>query len=175
MLAPVTPAPIFQRRIHGAGYGYRECFETGVFQPHQYDRALEGLLARHDFIDAARIAVRRLAAPFGLSDKARAAYLDCLRAHGGELARACAAAGESAALRFLLSLSVLSAQDIAAACDTAREKEQTAALSVLLAAAGQQQPKGRAKSVDLGQTAARQVGAPYENIPHSKEGPHAPK
>lgn len=149
VLEPVTPAHIFQRRIHGAGYGYRECFEASVFQPHQYDRALEGLLARHDFIDAARIAVRRLAAPFGLSDKAHVAYLDCLRAHGGELARACAAAGESAALRFLLSLGVLSAQDIAAACDTAREKEQTAALSVLLAAAGQQQPRGRAKSFDL--------------------------
>nr|WP_295945313.1 hypothetical protein [uncultured Agathobaculum sp.] len=149
VLEPVTPAHIFQRRIHGAGYGYRECFEAGVFQPHQYDRALAGLLARHDFIDAARIAVRRLAAPFGLSDTARSACLDCLRAYGGGLARACAAEGESAALSFLLSLGVLSAQDVAAACDTAREKGQTAALSVLLAAAGQDAPKGRAKSFDL--------------------------
>lgn len=149
VLEPVTPAHIFQRRIHGAGYGYRECFESGVFQPHQYDRALSGLLDRHDFSVATRIAMRRLAAPFGLSDAARSAYLDCLRAHGGELAYDCAATGESAALRFLLSLGVLSAQDVAAACDTAREKEQTAALSVLLAAAGQQQPKGRAKSFDL--------------------------
>ncbi len=149
VLEPVTPAHIFQRRIHGAGYGYRECFESGVFQPHQYDRALSGLLDRHDFSVATRIAMRRLAAPFGLSDAARSAYLDCLRAHGGELAYDCAATGESAALRFLLSLGVLSAQDVAAACDAAREKEQTAALSVLLAAAGQQQPKGRAKSFDL--------------------------
>ena len=149
VLEPVTPAHIFQRRIHGAGYGYRECFESGVFQPHQYDRALSSLLDQHDFSVAARIAVRRLAAPFGLSDAARSAYLDCLRAHGGELAYDCAATGESAALRFLLSLGVLSAQDVAAACDAAREKEQTAALSVLLAAAGQPQPKGRAKSFDL--------------------------
>lgn len=149
VLEPVTPAHIFQRRIHGAGYGYRECFEAGVFQPHQYDRALSGLLDRHDFSVAARIAVRRLAAPFGLSDAARTAYLDCLRTHGGELAYDCAATGESAALRFLLSLGVLSAQDVAAACDTAREKEQTAALSVLLAATGKTAAKGRAKTFDL--------------------------
>ena len=70
-------------------------------------------------------------------------------AAGGALARDCAAAGESAALTFVLSLGVLSPQDVSAACDTAREKGQTAALSVLLAAAGQQQPKGRAKSFDL--------------------------
>ena len=149
VLEPVTPAHIFQRRIHGAGYGYRECFEAGVFRPHEYDRALESLIARHDFIDAARIAARRLAAPFGLSDGARDAYLDCLRTHGGELARACAAAGESAALTFLLSLGVLTAADVSASCDTARAHEQTAALSVLLAAAGQQQPRGRVKSFDL--------------------------
>ena len=149
VLEPVTPAHIFQRRIHGAGYGYRECFEGGVFRPNQYDRALSSLLARHDFADAARVAVRRLAAPFGLTDPARSAYLDCLRAHGGALARDCAAAGESAALTFVLSLGVLSPQDVSAACDTAREKGQTAALSVLLAAAGQQQPKGRMKSFDL--------------------------
>ena len=54
VLEPVTPAHIFQRRIHGAGYGYRECFEGGVFRPNQYDRALSSLLARHDFADAGR-------------------------------------------------------------------------------------------------------------------------
>ena len=140
VLEPVTPAHIFQRRIHGAGYGYRECFESGVLQPHQYDRALQDLIARHDFIDAARIAARRLAAPFGLSDGARDAYLDCLRAHGGELTRACAAAGEAPRSPFCVSLGVLTAADVSAACDTARAHEQTAALSVLLAAAGQQQP-----------------------------------
>ena len=148
-LETVTAAHIFQRRIHGAGYGYRECFAAGVFQPHQYDRALDGLIARHDFINAARIAARRLAVPFGLSDAARDMYLNCLRAHGGKLARACAAAGESAALGFLLSRGVLSARDISAACDTARENGQTAALSVLLAAIKQNPPGGRTRSFDL--------------------------
>ena len=115
----------------------------------QYDLALTGLLERHDFAVAARVAARRLAVPYALSDAARDVYLDCLRAHGGALLRACAAAGESAAISFLLSLGVLTAADIDAACNAAREKEQTAALSVLLAATGKAAAKGRAKTFDL--------------------------
>lgn len=148
-LEDLSPAHIFQRRIHGAGYGYRQCFDAGVLSFRQYDLALTGLLERHDFVVAARVAARRLAVPYTLSDAARDAYLDCLRAHGGELLRTCAAAGESAAISFLLSLGVLTAADVDAACDAAREKEQTAALSVLLAATGKTAAKGRAKTFDL--------------------------
>ena len=148
-LEDLSPAHIFQRRIHGAGYGYRQCFDAGVLSFRQYDLALTGLLERHDFAVAARVAARRLAVPYALSDAARDAYLDCLRAHGGALLRACATSGESAAISFLLSLGVLTAADVDAACDTAREKEQTAALSVLLAATGKTAAKGRAKTFDL--------------------------
>lgn len=148
-LEDLSPAHIFQRRIHGAGYGYRQCFDAGVLSFRQYDLALTGLLERHDFAVAARVAARRLAVPYALSDTAREAYLDCLRAHGGALLRACAAAGESAAISFLLSLGVLTAADVDAACDAAREKEQTAALSVLLAATGKTAARGRAKTFDL--------------------------
>lgn len=148
-LEDLSPAHIFQRRIHGAGYGYRQCFEAGVLNFRQYDLALTGLLERHDFAVAARVAARRLAVPYGLSDAARGVYLDCLRAHGGALLRACAAAGESAAISFLLSLGVLTAADVDAACDAARAKEQTAALSVLLAATGKNAAKGRIKTFDL--------------------------
>ena len=148
-LEDLSPAHIFQRRIHGAGYGYRQCFDASVLSFRQYDLALTGLLERHDFSVAARVAARRLAVPYALSDAARDAYLDCLRAHGGALLRACAAAGESAAISFLLSLGVLTAADVDAACDAAREKEQTAALSVLLAATGKTSAKGRAKTFDL--------------------------
>lgn len=148
-LEDLSPAHIFQRRIHGAGYGYRQCFDAGVLSFRQYDLALTGLLERHDFAVAARVAARRLAVPYALSDAARDTYLDCLRAHGGALLRACAAAGESTAISFLLSLGVLTAADVDAACDAAREKEQTAALSVLLAATGKTAAKGRAKTFDL--------------------------
>lgn len=148
-LEDLSPAHIFQRRIHGAGYGYRQCFDAGVLSFRQYDLALSSLLERHDFAVAARVAARRLAVSYALSDAARDAYLDCLRAHGGALLRACATAGESAAISFLLSLGVLTAADVDAACDAAREKEQTAALSVLLAATGKNAAKGRAKTFDL--------------------------
>lgn len=148
-LEDLSPAHVFQRRIHGAGYLYRQCFDNNVLNFHQYDRALSALLERHDFSVAARVAVRRLAVPYRLSDTAREGYLDCLRAHGGNLAHDYAAAGRSDALTFLLSLGVLAAGDISAACDTAREHEQTAALSVLLAATGKTAAKGRAKTFDL--------------------------
>ena len=84
-LEDLPPAHIFQRRIHGAGYGHRQCFDAGVLSFRQYDLALTGLLERHDFAVAARVAARRLAVPYALSDTARDAYLDCLRAHGGAL------------------------------------------------------------------------------------------
>ena len=60
-LEDLSPAHIFQRRIHGAGYSYRQCFDGGVLNFRQYDAALSELLERHDFSVAARVAVRRIA------------------------------------------------------------------------------------------------------------------
>ncbi len=114
-LEDLSPAHIFQRCIHGAGYSYRQCFDGGVLNFRQYDAALSELLERHDFLVAARVAVRRLAVPFVLSDAAKAEYLTVLRTHGGNLAQSCAKAGETAALTFLRSLGVLSAADMDAA------------------------------------------------------------
>ena len=48
-LEDLSPAHIFQRRIHGAGYSYRQCFDSGVLEFRQYDAALSELLERHDF------------------------------------------------------------------------------------------------------------------------------
>lgn len=149
VLEDLSPAHIFQRRIHGAGYAYRQCFERGALLPGQYDRALTELTERHDFDAAARVAVRRLATPFALTDAARAAYLDCLRAHGEGLACALAARGDSAGLTFLLSLDVVPHAALTAACDAARKNGQTAALSVLLARTGGAPAPGRAKRFDL--------------------------
>ena len=148
-LEDLSPAHIFQRRIHGAGYSYRQCFDGAALNFRQYDRALSELAERHDFAIAARVAVRRVAAAFALSDSARADYLAVLREHGGPLACALAKQGDSVSLHVLLSLSVLSDAGIDAACTAAREAGQTAALSVLLAAAGPSKPRGRAKTFDL--------------------------
>ena len=48
-LEDLSPAHIFQRRIHGAGYSYRQCFDGAVLNLRQYDRALSELAERHDF------------------------------------------------------------------------------------------------------------------------------
>ncbi len=53
-LEDLSPAHIFQRRIHGAGYSYRQCFDGGALNFRQYDAALSELLERHDFSVAAR-------------------------------------------------------------------------------------------------------------------------
>lgn len=148
-LEDLSPAHIFQRRIHGAGYSYRQCFDGAVLNFRQYDRALSELAERHDFPVAARVAVRRLAAPFALSDSAREDYLAVLRAHGRPLACTLAQRGDSTALHFLLSLGVLSPADTDAACNAAREAGQTAALTVLLSANAPAPTRGRAKSYDL--------------------------
>ena len=148
-LEDLSPAHIFQRRIHGAGYSYRQCFDGGMLDFRQYDAALTELLERHDFSVAARVAARRLALPYALSDAAEAAYRAVLQAHGGALAQSCARTGDAAALTFLLSLGVLAPADVDAACTAARDAGQTAALSVLLAANGKTAFGGRAKSFDL--------------------------
>ena len=145
----LSPAHIFQRRIHGAGYAYRQCFAQGALSFLSYDRAFPELLTRHDFLTAARVAIRRLSSPFGLTEQARDAYLGCLRVHGGPLACRLAARNDSAGLRFLCRLAPLSPADHAAACTAARQSGSTAALSVLLEQTGGQPAPGRARSFDL--------------------------
>lgn len=140
---------IFQRRIEGAGYAYRQCFERGVLQFAQYDGAFYRLLQTHAFDVAARVASCRLRWPFALSAQARAQYLDCLRAHGGALACNLAARGETQALAFLLSLGVLPRQDLGTACDAARRHGHTETLTVLLDAVSRQPHAGLHKTFDL--------------------------
>ena len=141
-LEDLSPAHIFQRRIHGAGYSYRQCFDGAALNLRQYDRALSELAERHDFSVAARVAVRRLAAPFALSDSARADYLAVLREHGGPLACALAKQGDSVSLHVLLSLSVLSDAGIDEArvrLDNARQDDQRYAQLLKSDAVTQQQ------------------------------------
>lgn len=148
-LEDLSPAHIFQRRIHGAGYSYRQCFDGGVLNFRQYDAALSELLERHDFSVAARVAVRRIAVPFALSDAAKAEYLTVLRAHGGNLAQSCAKAGETAALTFLLSLGVLSAADVDAACTSAAKQSRPQRCPFCCQPPAKRSPRDAPKSFEL--------------------------
>lgn len=148
-LEDLSPAHIFQRRIHGAGYSYRQCFDGAVLNLRQYDRALSELAERHDFSVAARVAVRRLAAPFALSDSAREDYLAVLRRTAARsparLRREATAPRCTSCCRSEYS----PPPTRTAACNTAREAGQTAALTVLLAANAPAPTRGRAKNYDL--------------------------
>lgn len=140
---------IFRRRIEGAGYAYRQCFDGGVINFHEYDNAFLRLLGMHAFEQAARIANCRLRWPYALSDAARENYSACLHAHGMPLACDLAARGEARDLAFLLSLGVLDPAAIDAACNTARQYRRTEALGLLLNGTVRQTGGARAKTFDL--------------------------
>lgn len=133
-LEDLGPAHIFQRRIEGAGYAYRQCIQNGVLSFLQYDGALERLLRIQDYDTACRVALLRLRWPVGLGAQARAAYLDCLHAHAQAAVRGLLEARDVPGLSALLSFGALDQGGLSAACDLARQMSQTEALALLLAA-----------------------------------------
>ena len=151
-LEDLGPAHIFQRRIEGAGYAYRQCIQNGVLSFLQYDGAFERLLRIQDYDTACRVALLRLRWPVGLGAQARAAYLDCLHAHAQAAVRGLLEVRDVPGLSALLSFGVLDRGGLSAACDLARQMGQTEALALLLAAldrtAGRAAPC-RQKTYDL--------------------------
>lgn len=140
---------VFRRHIEGAGYAYRQCFDSGILNFHQYDNAFSRLTESHAFLPAARVAIRRLRWPFALSETARQNYITCLREHGRPLACDLAADGEAQALSFLLSLNVLDPLAVGAACDAARCHRRTEALGLLLHETSSKPGKACSKNFDL--------------------------
>ena len=133
-LEDLGPAHIFQRRIEGAGYAYRQCIQNGVLSFLQYDGALERLLRIQDYDTACRVALLRLRWPVGLGAQARAAYLDCLHAHAQAAVRGLLEVRDVPGLSALLSFGALDQGGLSAACGLARQMSQTEALALLLAA-----------------------------------------
>ena len=151
-LEDLGPAHIFQRRIEGAGYAYRQCIQNGVLSFLQYDGAFERLLRIQDYDTACRVALLRLRWPVGLSAQAREVYLTCLREHPTDAVRTLLDSRDVPGLSALLSFGVLDRGGLSAACDLARQMGQTEALALLLAAldrtAGRAAPC-RQKTYDL--------------------------
>lgn len=151
-LQDLGPAHIFQRRIEGAGYAYRQCVQNDVLPFGQYDGAFERLLRIQDYETACQVALLRLRWPLGLTVSARQMYLDCLRIHARQTACDLVRAGDTAGLTALLSFGVLDAAGASAACDCARELGRTEAAGLLLAALHRQTantPPRMQKSYDL--------------------------
>lgn len=132
-LEALDAAHIFQRRIEGAGYTYRQCFAGGVLQLAQYDDALERLTRIHAWDDVCRVALLRLRWPLGLRPAARETYRQALAEHCAQALTLLLDARDPAGLAFLLSLpGVMQADAVAAACERARQTGQTEALALLL-------------------------------------------
>lgn len=147
-LEDLAPAHIFQRRIEGAGYTYRQCFHNGVLSLAEYDNALERLLRIQDYDTVCRVALARLRQPIGLTQTARTAYLDCLRTHNVQAVQVVLASRDPAQAAALLALHVLDESGLHRACDGARNTGQTEMLSLFLAALGHTS-RPQAKSYDL--------------------------
>ncbi len=145
----LAPAHIFQRRIEGAGYSYRQCFQNGILSLSQYDMAFERLLRIQDYETAVRVALLRLRWCVGVSQAAHALYVDCLRAHAALAACMLIDAQDTQGLHALLHLGVVSAEDLHKACDHARQTRQTEILGLLLAALGGSRTPTTQKQYDL--------------------------
>lgn len=130
----LAPAHIFQRRIEGAGYPYRQCFQNGILSLSQYDMAFERLLRIQDYETAVRVALSRLRWCVGVSAMAHKLYVDCLRTHADVAARMLIDARDTQGIHALLHLGVLSGESLHKACDHARQTRQTESLGILLAA-----------------------------------------
>lgn len=151
-LQDLGPAHIFQRRIEGAGYAYRQCVQNDILSFAQYDSAFERLLRIQDYETACHVALLRLRTPLGLTVTARQTYLDCLCTHAQQIACDLVRSGDTAALTALLSFGVLDTAGASAACDCARELGRTEAAGLLLAMLHRQTgntPPRAQKSYDL--------------------------
>lgn len=132
-LESLDAAHIFQRRIEGAGYAYRQCFTGGVLGFAQYDDTIERLTRLHAYGDACRVALLRLRWPLRLRPAARERYRALLADHCADALTVLLDGRDTAGLSFLLSLpDIIKSEAIDAACAKARETGQTEALALLL-------------------------------------------
>ena len=74
-----TPARIIEIIFHGTGYKYRQCFQNRQLDFHQYDAWFPLAAAQEFFPTLIRLVTNRLSTPQGLSEEARARYLEWLR------------------------------------------------------------------------------------------------
>ena len=140
---------IFQTRIQGGGYAFRQCFQDGALRFDQYDGCLSRLLEAHDFSAACRVALRRLRWPVSLSAPAEERYRQVLSLHGELAAGLLLEERDGEGLAFLLSLHILSPAALTAACDRARQLGDAGALAPLLEAQRSTGGRGLDKSFDL--------------------------
>lgn len=128
-----SPAHHFDYFIHGAGYPYHHCFREKHFSFARYDSLWPGFLqAEHETDSAVRLAFFRLRHPAELSEEARQAYLDFLRAHCGETLSYLLTVRDVRGLSWALPQLLPDRASLTAACAQARASGLTEALALLM-------------------------------------------
>ena len=144
------PAHHFDYQIEGAGYPYHHCFRQKQLRLKEYDALWPVFLGmEHENLTALRLAWLRLRYPTGLAENAAARYLSYIRNHTSEAVQWLLSEDDSEGLRFLLSNTEPDRETLAKACCTARQRQATAALAMLLEEQHRRFPDGYAKSFDL--------------------------
>ena len=126
------PARIFEHKIVGAGYRYRQCFDGDRLKIEEYDRQFSICLAQMEPKTALRIALYRLKYSFGTRKAARENYLAYLAKNADAAALLMVRKDDPAGLIFLAGLGVLDRGSIAAAVEGAARGGRAECLGVLL-------------------------------------------
>ncbi len=126
------PARIFEHFIHGAGYRYRQCFQTGQLDADAYDRQFPTAIHEAEQLTLLRIALVRLRYPYQLLKSAKQQYLDYLKANAAAAAELLIKDDDPDGLSFIAANGVLTKQAISAAVDAASKFGRAECLSILL-------------------------------------------
>lgn len=127
-----TPARIVMHISEGAGTPYRECIYSGDVDYKAYDELFRTGINLDIYDSAAEIAVCRLTHPYRLSESAASVYMDFLRANVTGIFSGILTRNDTAALKDMLSLDIPDKDQVSGMIDTAREKNSTEILAVLL-------------------------------------------
>ena len=127
-----TPARIVMHISEGAGTPYRECIYSGDVDYKAYDDLFRTGINLDLYDSAADIALCRLTHPYKLSEHASCVYKDFLRTNVTGIFSGILTRNDTAALKDLLSLKILDKDRISDMTDTARKKNSTEVLAVLL-------------------------------------------
>lgn len=126
------PARIFEHKILGVGYRYRQCFEGARLKTEEYDRQFTVCVPQMELKSALLIAWNRLKYSYGLRDSARRQYLGFLAENAEAALLTAVRKDDPRGILFLAGLGVLSPQSITAAVEEASRKGDAECLSVLL-------------------------------------------
>ena len=127
-----TPARIVMHISEGSGTPYRECIYSGDVDYRAYDDLFKTGINLDLYDSAADIALCRLTHPYKLSDTALTAYKMFLCSNVTDIFSNIVTNNDTASLKDLLSLGILDKDRISELISTARLKNSTEVLAILL-------------------------------------------